>query len=140
MKDLETESEKAIVRLREENEILSTRIDELNSKCELLAKENEILKIHCRNFNANTIINFASYILYYSQNPDSKMDIPNCVYEAVEDKYAKWVRVEYPDKEKTCNNCIHMLETLQARKEGKIGSAFCLDCTPNKYDNWEEIK
>lgn len=55
-----------------------------------LEKENEMLKRHCMKFNSNTMIEFGAYVLYYSANPESKMDIPNCVYERVEKMFEKW--------------------------------------------------
>ena len=88
---------------------------------EKLLKENEMLKRHCLKFNPNTMIEFGAYVLYYSANPESKMDIPNCVYEKVEKMYADW--------NKRCENCIHGEEHRKAIQEGKQGSAFCmLEC------------
>lgn len=72
-------------------------------------------------FNPNKMIEFGAYVLYYSANPESKMDIPNCVYEKVEKMYAAW--------NKRCENCIHGEEHKKAIQEGKQGSAFCmLEC------------
>ena len=53
-------------------------------------EQNEMLKRHCMKFNPNTMIEFGAYVLYYTANPESKMDIPNCVYEKVERMYADW--------------------------------------------------
>ena len=86
-----------------------------------IEKENEMLKRHCLKFNPNTMIEFGAYVLYYTANPKSKMDIPNCVYEKVEKMYADW--------NKRCENCIHDEEHRKAIQEGKQGSAFCmLEC------------
>lgn len=53
-------------------------------------KENEMLKRHCMKFNQYTMIEFGAYVLYYTANPESKMNIPNCVYEKIERMYADW--------------------------------------------------
>ena len=84
-------------------------------------KENELLKKHCRKFNPNTMIEFGAYVLYYTANPNTKMDIPNCVYEKVEKMYEEW--------RKRCECCKHYPSHIEAIKEGKNGSAICmLEC------------
>ena len=86
-----------------------------------IKKENELLKRQCLKFNPNTMIDFGAWLLYYSANPDSKMDIPSCVYEKVEQMYERY--------RKRCENCTHYESHLNAIKEGKQGNAFCmLEC------------
>ena len=102
-----------VAELKEKLEIeTAQRIYNLNKSIEWkekhrgLEKENEMLKRHCMKFNPNKMIEFGAYVLYYSANPESKMDIPNCVYEKVEKMYADW--------NKRCENCIHGEERIKA--------------------------
>lgn len=84
----------------------------------------EVLKKHCKKFNPNTMIEFGAYVLYYTANPTTDMDIPSCVYEKVEEIYSKW-RVR-------CEKCIHYESHKKAIEEGKLGDAFCmLECNPS---------
>lgn len=88
------------------------------------AKKVELLKKHCRKFNPSTMIEFGAYVLYYTSNPTSKMDIPSCVYEKVEEIYSKW--------KLRCEKCIHYESHIKAIEEGKSGDAFCmLECNPS---------
>lgn len=103
------------------NTVLLNENAELEKENEKNEKKLEVLKKHCRKFNPNTMIEFGAYVLYYTANPTTKMDIPSCVYEKVEEIYSKWkVR---------CEKCIHYESHIKAIEEGKSGDAFCmLEC------------
>lgn len=112
------------------NEVITTLLG--NNPQKIMEDKLEAFKKMYRKYNPNTMIEFASFVLYYTENPTSKMDIPNCVYEKVEKMYSDW--------NKRCEICVYYKDHVKAISEGKNGSAFCmLECNPS-HSAFKEIQ